>query len=248
MYKSLLKYLILFLLTVTELFAQNSNMNFQVFGLGSIPVDEFNKKIGSSIEITKKNGFDYGSNVGLAKFGYGIGVELSIPVLVSGLAWQFSTLYLLNSTDNSQITYEFNNDEKIIEKLEFEIGNWSNLPFTTGFSYGLNLISKINIYLHLQAGINYSSQPDRKVFYDDILVESVKYNDLIDFAFQPGISIDYNEFYSISFRYLNLNSPRFEGKRYINELLFPEISTRDYKIAAEEKSIEMFLITLGIKL
>ena len=248
MHKSLLKYLILLSMFITEILAQNSNLNVQIFGIGSIPIGEFNKKIGSSYEITRKSGFDYGTNIGLADIGYGIGTELNIPVLINGLAWQFSTKLLFNPTDNSKITEAFNNDERIIDELIFDTGNWLNVPIMSGFSYGLKLFTGINFYVQLQAGINISHQPERKATYQNVLVEEVKYNDLVDFAIEPAISFDYNEIYTLSLRYINLNSPRFEGTRYINEKLFPEISTRDYKIAAEEKSIEMLLITFGIKL
>ncbi|MBK8946347.1 MAG: hypothetical protein IPM32_13910 [Ignavibacteriae bacterium] len=247
MFKSLLKTIIIIIVFTFDFIAQNSETKIQVYGIGSIPIGPYGETIGSSIELTRKSGLDYGSDVGLAIFGYGIGAEISSPVLIDGLAWQFGTKFLLNPTDNSDVTEAFSSDVRILNDLVLKTGNWINIPIVSGFSYGINLFSKFNFYLQLQAGINISDQPERKATYQNVIVEEVKYNTLVDFAFETAISIDYDEFYTLSVRYINLNSPRYEGTRYLNEKLFPEISTRNFIIAAEEKPVEMLLFTFGLK-
>jgi hypothetical protein len=238
----------LFIVLPLSLFAQNKVLNLQVFGGYSIPTSNFALKIDRPIYITRRAGFDYGDDVGLASNGFLVGTELTIPILTDGLGWQLSAKVIVNPTDNSVIENEFNLDPKVSGNLEFETGNWINIPIFSGFSYGINIVDQMNIYLHLQAGLNVTKQPYRKATLDGTVVENTEFNWLTDFGFETGISIDYSEKYCISFRYLNLFAPRYEGQQTLNELLFTDIVQRENVIDAEEKSIALFYITFGIKI
>lgn len=231
-----------------SLFAQNKEFKLQAFAGGAFPTSNFGLKIDQPIEITRRAGFNYGENVGLASTGFLAGTELTIPVLTNGLGWQISAKFILNPTDKSTIEKAFRLDPKVVGELNFETGDWINIPVFSGFSYGLNIFDQINIYLHLQAGLNFSKQPYRKATLEGTVVEKTEFDMMADFGLEFGIGIDYLEKYFISFRYLDLSAPRYEGRMTLNELLFTEIVQRDYIIDAEEKSVSMFYLIFGISL
>lgn len=238
--------LVFFLMPFLQ-FAQNKEISLQFFGGGAIPLGEFGDKISKPIEITLRSGFDYGKSTGLAATGFTTGIELSLPVLTDGLAWQISTKFILSPTDKETIEKEFSSDPKVKGTLEFETGSWINIPLFTGFSYGIHLFDQFNLYYHLQAGINLTKQADRKATYLGTVVENTEYNLMTDFGFETGLSVEFKDTYIISVKYLDLGKPRYEGTRYLNEKLFTEIPVRDYVIQAEEKPVALFLLTLGYK-
>ena len=240
--------LVLLIMLPVSLFAQNKEFNLQIFGGVSIPISNFALKIDYPIDITRRAGFDYGDDVGLASNGFLVGTELTIPVLTDGLGWQISAKFISNPTDKSTIETEFRLDPKVNGNLEFETGSWTNIPIFSGFSYGVAIADQLNIYLHLQAGLNFTKQALRKATIDGTVVENTEFKMMADFGFETGISIDYLEKFCISFRYLNLGAPRYEGHRTLNELLFKNIVQREYVIDAEEKSVALFYLTFGIKI
>lgn len=240
------KLLSLFIILPMSLFGQNKEFKILPFLGSSFPTSNFGLKIEQPIEITRRAGFDYGSDVGLAATGFLVGTEVTIPVLTDGLGWQISAKCIINPTDKSAIENAFKLDPKVVGDLKFETGNWINIPIFSGFSYGISLIDQINFYLHLQAGLNFSKQPFRKATLDGTVVENTEFDMMADFGYEVGISVDYLEKYSFSFRYLDLSAPRYEGHMTLNELLFTEIVQREYVIDAEEKSVSMFYLIFGI--
>lgn len=245
--KNKTKIIAIFLSLTAMQFAQHKSMSFQVFGGASLSSGDFGSKINHPIEITSRHGFDFGPSTGLASTGFAAGAELSIPVLFNGFAWQLSTKLIINPTDKESIEEEFGKDPKINGSLVFETGTWINIPIFAGLSYGINLIDDVNLLCHLQAGINLTQQAFRKATYSETLVEEVNYKMMTDFGLEAGFSIEFQETYQLSFRYLDLGSPRYEGTRYLNEKLFPDIPVRDFVIEAEEKPVSLFLLTLGYK-
>jgi len=239
---------IFFLLMTTIMYGQNKEITLQFFGGASIGVGEFAKKIGSPIEITRRSGFAYGPEVGLAATGFAFGAEITFPILVEGLGWQLSTKAIINPTNKEEIESRFNEDPLVLKALTFETGSWINIPIFSGFSYGIKVADDLNVYAHLQAGINFTQQASRKATYDGTVVEDTKYRMMPDFGMEAGISLELFDNYVLSARYLNLGSPRYEGTRTLNEKLFTEIPQREFKIEAEEKPVSMMLITIGIKI
>ncbi|MFA7229526.1 MAG: hypothetical protein WC061_10865 [Melioribacteraceae bacterium] len=239
--------LIILLLPMIQ-FAQNKEISLQVFGGSAFPLGDFGNKISYPTEITRRSGFDFGSSTGLATTGYAAGIELTLPVLTDGLGWQTSAKFILSPTDKNTIEEEFSRDPKVNGTLTFETGNWINIPLFTGFSYGIKLSDQFNLFCHIQAGINITKQAYRKAVYTGTVVENTEYNSMTDFGLETGLSIEFNDHYVISVRYLDLGRPRYEGQRYLNEKLFTEIPLRNFTIEAEEKPVTILLLTLGFKL
>jgi hypothetical protein len=134
---NMIKYLnivILLLIFAFTTSAQNSEQNIYIYGIGAIPISDFSDNIGNKVEKTRRNGFDYGEFTGLAKFGYGIGLDYTVPVLTEGFGWQLSAKMLLNPTDNSAVEKEFTSGwGGDTNKVTFDIGSWINIPFFTIF-------------------------------------------------------------------------------------------------------------------
>ena len=248
MIKSRYKIWLLFIILPGVLIAQNQTMNLQVFAGGSLPTGNFVHKIEYPTDITRKLGFDYGQDAGLASTGFTFGLEFTTPVLIDGLGWQLSMKYINNPTDKSTIESEFNMYPEVTGELVFETGNWINIPLFSGFSYGLNVYDLFNVYLHLQAGLNFTKRPSFKATLDGEVVENTEFRTMTDFGLETGISLEFRDSYVLSFRYHNLGSPRYEGNRTLSEVLFPEITRRDFDINGEARSVELILVTVGIKI
>ena len=242
--------LIVFFILLPFAFAlgQNKELIFHFFGGVSSPTGNFGKKIGSTAMITRRAGFDYGGNVGLASTGFVVGAEITRPVLVEGLGWQISSKIIYNPTNKSSVENEFGADPRVKGALEFETGNWINIPVFSGFSYGIKLFNRLNVYYHIQAGLNFTRQASRKATLNGSVIENTRFRTMTNYGFETGIGFDFMETYSLSVRYLDLGTPRHEGNRTLNESFFTEIVKRESHIIGEEKSVTLFLITLGIKI
>ncbi len=239
---------VFFILPFAFASGQNKELIFHFFGGVSSPTGNFGKKIGNSAMITRRTGFDYGGNVGLASTGFVVGAEFTRPVLVKGLGWQISSKFIYNPTDKSSVENKFDADPRVTGALEFETGHWINIPVFSGFSYGIKLFNRFNMYYYVQAGLNFTQQASRKATLNGSVIENTTFRTMTNYGFETGIGFDFLETYSLSVRYLDLGTPRYEGKRTLNESFFTEIVKRDYNIIGEEKSVTLFLITLGIKI
>jgi hypothetical protein len=242
------KILTLFILLPIFVFSQNNEQSVYVYGIGAIPLSDFSDNIGESIEKTRRNGFDYGEFTGLAKFGYGIGTDFTVPVLVEGLGWQLSAKLIFNPTDKTELEKEFTSGwGGDTNKVTFDVGAWINIPLFTGFSYGYKLSDFLNVYANLQAGLNLTQQPTREVFVNGERAEKAEFDLIPDFGLEAGIGFEILDSYLLSLRYLNLSNPRYPGTRTLNENYF-SIPRRELDIDSDEKPISMLLITLGVKL
>lgn len=239
--------IILFLFVSFSMFGQNKEMTVHLYGGLSAGLGDFAKKIGDRIEVTRISGLAFGKEIGLASTGFVLGTEITFPVLFEGFGWQLSIKSVVNPTSKDEIEASFNKDKLVVKQLSIETGDWINIPMFTGFNYGYKINEAINIYGHLQAGLNLTQQAQRKVTFDGTVVEDTEYRMMIDFGLETGISLELFDKYVLSARYLNLGSPRYEGTRKLNEKLFTEIPKRDFIIEAEEKPVSMLLIALGIK-
>ena len=132
--------------------------------------------------------------------------------------------------------------------ISFEKGRWWNIPIFTGFSYEYGLIDGIRIYGIFQGGLYFTQQAYRKAIVDGNIVEETTFLFSPDFGFEAGIVFNIFEKYNISFRYLNLSNPRYEGTRKLNESFFTTIPKREMNVDGDERPISVFMIILGYTL
>jgi len=236
------------LLLVGSAYPQPSELALHLYGCGSLPNGDFAKNLGEDARLTRRAGFDIGEKVGLAQAGFGIGGELISPVWFRGLNWVFSTKLLINSADAGTPQSEFRSQLGDSVDLSFKMGQWINVPVMTGFRYDQHFTHKYTLYGMLQAGINFSKAPSRQATRGTLIVEDTRFGFARDFGFETGFGLLFDQTYSIGIRYLQLSSPRFEGTRNLSEKQFPKIFNRKNAILGEERSISMFVLTLGIQL
>ena len=235
-------------LFASTVFAQPSELALHLFGIASVPNGDFGKAIGDNARITRRAGFDIGDKVGLAQMGFGGGAELISPVWFKGLQWVLSTKVLMNAADEGTVQSEFRSQLGDSVDVEFEYGQWINIPVMTGFRYDLHFTHKYTLYGILQAGVNLSKAASKKAIVGQVTAEDTKKEFARDFGFEVGLGLLFDQTYNIGFRYLALSTPRYEGTRKLSEKQFAEIFSRENAILGEERSISMFVVTLGIQL
>ena len=252
-----------YMITLSVLQAQNNGLSLLISGNAALPTGDFGKDIGENPHMTRRAGFDFGEDVGLAQTGFGLGAELITPVGFQGLDWIVSARVLGNSVNGSAVEGTFNDSlllpgDTVKFHFEFEFGNWINIPVMTGFRYNYSLTPNLNLYGLIQAGINVSKAASRKAVrpeltvgdttFKDFTVEETTYNFARDFGFEFGLGIELAHKFNLGFRYLALNSPRYEGTRELSEKQFPGIFSRKTTILGEPRRISIFLVSLGFYL
>ncbi len=235
------------LMAANPLLAQTSDLGVHLFGSVSLPNGDFAKNLGSDARITRRAGFHVGEKIGLAEAGLGIGIELASPVWFKGLQWIFGVKVFVNPTDESAALTKFRSELGDSVDLQFEFGQWINIPIMTGFRYNLHFGHLWTLYGTLQAGVNWSRAASRKARVNDLVVENTRYDFARDFGFEAGVGLLIAQTYNIGFRYLALGTPRYDGTRFLSEKQFPQILRRENAILGEERSISMFLVTFGVQ-
>jgi hypothetical protein len=215
----------------------------------TVPTGDFGKDIGENPLLRERAGFDIGKNVGLAETGFGAGAELITPVTLGGLDWILSARLLTNSSNIAAIETEFEHQLGDTVDIEFEYGNWINIPVMTGFRYNYSLAPNFSMHALIQVGINVSKAATRKATREiagmDSTVEETSFEFARDFGVEFGLGIELANKFNLGVRYLALNSPRYEGTRKLSEKQFPGIFSRESAILGEQRSISMILVTLG---
>lgn len=225
--------------------AQSEYVSLMISAYGSLPNGDYAEKIGENPLLTRRFGFDIGSNVGLAKTGYGVGLELYTPVLVNGLDWMISMRYLANSTDGTTAEAKFEQLMGDSVDLIYKTGTWINIPVMTGLRYKCQFSNDLGAAVLLQGGINFSRAASRTGTIGDVRAEETTFDFARDFGYQIGMSIELFKKWNLGFSYLSLSKPRFEGSRTLSEKVFPEIFSRENEILGEARSVSMYLISLG---
>lgn len=240
--------LIVLFVIVKNAFSQGSELAIHLFGIGSLPTGDYAKDITSDSKLTRRSGFAIGSKIGLATTGYGAGFEMVAPVGFPGLQWLFSSKAIVNgsATDALQSAYRTELGDSVT--LELDYGQWLNVPVMTGFRYDHQFSPAYTMYGLLQAGINFSRMASRTARIGKVVVEKAEYDFARDFGFEFGLGLLFEKRYNLGFRFLSLAKPRYEGSKQLSEIIFPEIITRDIAVLGEERSISMFIVTLGIQL
>lgn len=230
------------------LYAQNEELALVIFGSTSLPTGDFGKDIGKFPKMTRRAGFDVGDKEGLAQTGFGVGAEIITPVKFKSLSWILSGKFLYNGVDGSAVQSEFRHQLGDTVDINFDFGNWINIPVMTGFKYDFRLSHKLVLYGMLQGGINVSKAASLKATVAGITVEKTTFDFARDFGYEVGLGLLFDHRYNIGFRYLALSTPRYEGTRKLSEIQFTEIYSRKTAILGEERSISMFVVTLGVQL
>ena len=243
------RYILLYLfLAGNVLFAQQTELSVHLFVSGSQPTEQFVKKVDELTAVTIRSGLRMGDKIGLAQPGFGIGGELNTPVWFDGLFWTFSGAFFINGTDGSKAQSAFRSQWQDTVAVNIDVGTWINIPIMTGFRYDYYFARQMLVYGIAQIGINLSKAPSMTATVGNTVAEDVSYEFARDIAYQFGIGFVYNQTYNISFRYLNLGTPRYNGDKTLTEVYFPEIYSRTQHIIGEERSIAMYIVTLGIQL
>lgn len=257
----------LLIITLSVLQAQNNDPSLLISGYAALPTGDFGKDIGENAHITRRAGFDIGDYVGLAQNGFGAGAELYTPLALRGVDWIISARVLTNRTDVSAIenTFEFQLGDTI--DLQFEFGNWINIPVMTGIRYGYSLMPGVDIFGFIQVGINITQAAARKAvrpeitvkyrYPDNTVVDTTFYDYPVeettfkysrDFGFEVGCGVELFRKFNVGVRYLALNTPRYQGTRKLSEYQFRNIFSRETVILGEPRRVSMFLISLGFYL
>ncbi len=229
-------------------FAQQTEISVHLFGGVSVPNGDFAKSIDDFTGITVRSGLQTGDRIGLAQPGLGLGGELNTPVWFEGFFWTFSMGLFGNNVDGKAAQKEFRSQWGDTVAVILESGIWWNIPVLTGFRYDFNIARKMIVYGIGQIGVNLSKAPSLKATDGDLVMEDTNYLWARDWAYQLGLGFVYNQTYNISIRYLNLGTSRYNGTRNLNELAFPLIFNRTQNIIGEERSVSMYIVTLGIQL
>ncbi|HPN36694.1 MAG TPA: hypothetical protein PK843_19490 [bacterium] len=239
----------LFLVSATgPVQAQQGDLSLHLFASVSQPSGDFGKDIGPNAGATRRNGYYVGDRVGLAQTGYGMGAELITPVWFKGMNWLFSVKGLVNGVDSRAVTSDFAHHLGDSLNPVMDFGSWYNIPIMTGFRYNYYFSHQIAIFGLVQAGINLAKAPAKKITVGSIVGEDTKFEFARDFGYEIGLGLLWNQTYNLCFRYLQLSKPRFDGDQRLSELVFPHIYDRNKALLGEERSISMFVVTLGVQL
>lgn len=230
------------------LFAQDNNLKVTLLSSMPLPSGQFAQDIGENPQITRRFGFDYGDRVGLAKPGYGLGIDVNQQVLVNNLHWTTSLSVLVNNADPSSVSSAFADILGDSVDISFDFGTWINIPLLTGFSYYVDLLPDVRMYGILQGGIYITDQPYRKAVVDGKVVEKTTFRMTPDFGFEIGFGLELYQNYHVGIRYLDLGTPRYEGTRRLDESFFSTIPKRKMNIDGDKRPISLLLLYIGYNL
>jgi hypothetical protein len=246
--KRVLLFVLLVLAGAAGLLAQNSDLALHLYANLSLPTGEFGKDTAYDSGPTRRFGYALGDKVGLAQTGYGLGAELIAPVWFKGLQWIFSANVITNGINSQVAKDSYRSRLGHSVQVDFDFGRWLNVPVMTGFRYDHYFTHQYALYGMVQAGINFSMAPSKKVTVNNIVGDETTYESARDFGYQMGLGLLYNQTYNLSVRYMALSTPRFDGRQKLSERVFPNIFTRENTILGEERAISMVMVTFGIQL
>ena len=239
--------IILLIISVTAL-AQDNRPSLVLSGIYVIPTGAFGDDLGDDAHLTRRAGFNFGKDVGLAINGYGLGVELITPLRLKGISWMISLRGLVDGmTDDAADPFfeELISDSVSSPPLWFYLGHWINIPLMTGFRYSLPIFGGMQVHAQVQAGINFSRPGEIKVAAKGAFAEERKFDFARDFGVEAGVGIDFPYRFTLGVRYLYMDTPRYTGQLFLSEKFFPNIYEHVTGILGEERSISMITVQLG---
>lgn len=239
---------LLLLLCLSNGYAQNEKASVMVSLSALNPVGAFADRIGEGPKTTRRFGFQYGNDAGLAATGTGLGFEFSQPISKHRISWLLSGRLLINPTDVTEITEFFQDDLGDSISLSFKNGAWINIPLFTGFAYEIPLTSTWHLLSSVQAGINITRQASRKAIVAGRTVEETHFSFTPDFGFEAGLAAEWRKKISLGVHYLNLDSPRYEGTRKLDASYYTTIPKLLMNVDGDERPVAMLLFTCGYRL
>jgi len=225
---------------ICQVNAQNEKPYWGLYGAISLPRGDF--------------GDNVGSDAGLAKTGFGVGIECTFPLNSPGISWVTNVSFILNGVDEDTFEDTFNEtfyySDINVYKLNVDAGDWINFPFLTGIKYQSKVSSNMSLFGMAQAGLNFVKGPEFEISgsgYDyDYGGYKLEITSTMDFAtsfgFSVGGGIILNDKFIIGLRYLNLGEPDIKGTVKVN--VDGESEKEEFEGG---QSISLFLLTVGMK-
>ncbi len=250
-------FLIFIILSLASYGQDESEISFTIYGTASIPTGDFGKDIGNGAGITLTHGFNVGDKVGLAKTGFGLGVELNVKTGIAGLQWIFGASTIINGVNSDKVNAKFLSETNDTLFINTQFGKWTNVPIMSGLRYDIDLSNNLAIYGIAMGGVNLSWHPYKKVYvYNPVstivgpeVSENTSYDLSTNFGYQAGVGILFAHKYNLGIRYLNLGTVRYDGQQTLGSFLLtgPYFVVPSNQILGEKRSISMIEIIFGIE-
>ena len=233
-----------------------SGVQFGIFGLLSLPQGDF----GSDDYTDEESGY--------AGTGFGVGIDVAIPLNTPGLSLIGSAAYIHNGTKTDDLE-DFlvrgleEEDDDFTHSTNVDFHSWTNIPILGGLRYAFPVSPTMSVYGLFMAGINIVRVGDREINVHGTYttIEDGEYGYSIDledsfdgatsFCFSVGGGIVINELMDIGFRYYRLGEPEFDGEFRsrigVSGNGFDDVDTMTADIELEVP-ISMILFTVGVRL
>jgi hypothetical protein len=186
-----------------------------------------------------------GRDAGFAKTGFGVGLELKLPLGPRGLFCALDGSFLFNGFDVDAFV---RNAGGMAEDGEATWG-WLNLPLLAGIRYDVKVSPGAEMYGVVLSGLDISRTPDVEwtgQIFDGYAWHSARTRQEGDFAsslaFGVGGGVVLRDDVDISFRYLDVSSPKFDTKSEVTLDSGTEVRPITY-----EQPISVFLVSVGLK-
>jgi hypothetical protein len=213
--------------------------SFGLFGAYSMPSGDF--------------GDDSGSGAGLAKSGFGFGIEYSTPLGSPGLELMMSSSLLVNGLDadamEDELRDEFSGSDIEVEYVE--AGSYLNIPIMGGVRYLTPVSPMVDLFGIGLVGLNVLMVPEIQadlMVWDDTANEYKRayleqnHDPATSFGMGLGGGVIVNKRMSIGFRYYSLGKPEINGEMDI-DVYGVRSEHSDVKF---DQSVSVFLITAGL--
>jgi hypothetical protein len=233
------------LFSATALFSQ-SKTQLSFYGTASFPVGGFGKNLGLQPQETRRNGFDVGEGAGFATTGFGIASEFYFPVGIENVSCIAGISFVMNGTEDEQLTTTF---QQLLQhdSVQFDFGNWVQIPAMAGFRYMLPLSENFGVYGMIQGGIDFIFAPTRKASVGGAIVDERKYVLEWEFGYGLGMGIVYNEEVDLGIRFFDFGKPPFDSERTLSHDYFDsayDLTGKDI-VLGQEIPVSFITVMLG---
>ena len=209
---------------------------------------------------------------GLAKTGFGFGIEMSIPTNTSGLSLIGNINYFSNGVKTDELErameyYLLDDDLFANVEVNLDYKSWKNVPIMVGLKYEIPLYEQVKAYGSGLFGLNISCIGTRSnessgtgtlegtyldVDYQFDSNTETKYGSAFSFGFGFGFGFLLMDRLNIGFRYYNLGSPTFKGEYEYSFYWYDELTGADNSNEKGKdelkQSISIIQIQLGVNL
>ncbi|NTV45395.1 MAG: porin family protein [Chlorobiales bacterium] len=186
--------------------------SFGIYGGVSLPMGDFAD--------------DSGDKAGLAKLGFGGGLQVTFPLGSQGLELIGDAAFLYNPLDE--------------DKSGIKDAAYTNIPVMAGLRYVGTINPDFSIYAMGLAGINIASFSDIEIQNADGYGSpgKITFDSATSFGFGFGAGVIFSESFNIGAKYLILGEPEYKGKLTVEGYT----GSADFNI---KQSVSMIVITAG---